>query len=72
MARIELTQDEIKVIKMYFDGQVEVWEQDDYVKNNLNSVISKAEALEEELGEQDYDDMIKWFWDKYQEQNCNG
>lgn len=71
MNKIELTADEIKVIKQQLNGEIEVWNADDYQQKHLTSVIDKADALLEELDA--YDEMIDekdgdtilWFWDKY-------
>nr|UWG79339.1 MAG: hypothetical protein [Bacteriophage sp.]DAP58035.1 MAG TPA: hypothetical protein [Caudoviricetes sp.] len=74
MKKIELTADEIKVIKQQLNGEIEVWNADDYQQKHLTSVIDKANALLEELDA--YDEMIDdykadtifWFWCKYKEQ----
>lgn len=68
MKRIELSADEIKVIKQQLNGEIEVWNATDDQKKHLTSVIHKAEALDEELGYEEFDDMIQWFWDKYMAQ----
>ena len=68
MKKIELSADEIKVIKQQLNGEIEVWNATDYQKKHLMSVIHKAEALDEELGYEEFDDMIQWFWDKYKAQ----
>ena len=69
MSKIELSADEINVIQQQLNGEIEVWNATDEQQKHLTSVIHKAEALDEELGYKDnYSDMIKWFWDKYQEQ----
>lgn len=71
MAKIELTADEIKVIQQQLNGEIEVWNATDEQQKHLTSVIHKAEALDEELGYEEYTDMIAWFWGKYQEQENN-
>lgn len=71
MTKIELTADEIKVIQQQLNGEIEVWNATDEQQKNLTSVIHKAEALDEELGYEEYTDMIAWFWGKYQEQERN-
>lgn len=69
MNKIELSTDEIKVIHQQLNGEIEVWNATDEQQKLLTSVIHKAEALDEELGyEEEYTDMIAWFWNKYQEQ----
>jgi len=42
MEKIELTADEIKVIKQQLNGEIEVWNADDYQQKHLTSVIDKA------------------------------
>lgn len=74
MKKIELSADEIKVIKQQLNGGIEVWHATEEQKRLLMGVIDKANALLEELDA--YDDMIEnhdadtilWFWHKYQEQ----
>lgn len=70
MKKIELSADEIKVIKQQLNGEIEVWSADDYQRENLTSVIHKAEALMHELKayEESGDDMILWFWNLYRKQ----
>lgn len=68
MKKIELSADEIKVIKQQLNGEIEVWNATDDQQKHLTSVIDKAEALDEELGYEEFDDMIQWFWDKYKAQ----
>ena len=68
MKKIELSADEIKVIRQQLNGEIEVWNATDEQQKHLTSVIHKAEALDEELGYEEYDDMIAWFWEKYQAQ----
>ena len=68
MKKIELSADEIKVIQQQLDGEIEVWNATDEQQKLLTSVIHKAEALDEELGYEEYDDMIAWFWEKYRAQ----
>ncbi len=50
MEKIELTADEIKVIKQQLNGEIEVWNADDYQQKHLTSVIDKANALLENSG----------------------
>lgn len=68
MKKIELSADEIKVIKQQLNGEIEVWHATDEQKKLLMGVIDKAEALDEELGYEEFDDMILWFWNKYKVQ----
>ena len=68
MKKIELSAEEIKVIKQQLNGEIEVWNATEEQQKYLTSVIDKAEALDKELGYEEFDDMIQWFWDKYQAQ----
>lgn len=70
MKKIELSADEIKVIKQQLNGEIEVWNATDEQQKHLMSVIRKAEALMHELKayEESGDDMILWFWEKYKAQ----
>lgn len=74
MKKIELSADEIKVIKQQLNGEIEVWNATDEQQKLLTGVIDKAEALMDELDA--YDDLtnymegglIAWFYDKYKAQ----
>lgn len=74
MKKIELSADEIKVIKQQLNGEIEVWNATDEQKKLLTGVIDKAEALMDELDA--YDDLdnymegglVAWFYDKYKAQ----
>lgn len=68
MTKIELSADEIKVIKQQLNGEIEVWNATEEQQKYLTSVIDKAEALDEELGYEEFSDLIRWFWDKYKAQ----
>ena len=68
MVKIELTAEEIQVIKQQLSGEIEVWNATNEQQKHLTSVIHKAEALDEALDYEEYDDMIAWFWAKYQAQ----
>lgn len=73
MKRIELTPEEIAVIKQQFDGEIEVWSATDEQQKHLTNVIDKAEArLEEYPDDYDFgDDLIAWIWSEYQAQEAN-
>lgn len=74
MKKIELSNDEIKVIKQQLNGEIEVWSATDEQKRLLMGVIHKAEELQNELDAIDevmaYPDcdLILWFFDKYKKQ----
>jgi len=67
MNKIELSADEIKVIKQQLNGEIEVWSATEEQQQLLTGVIDKAEALVEELDayEEMGGDMIQWYWNKY-------
>ena len=67
MIKIELTSEEIQVIKQQLNGEIEVWNATDEQQKHLSSVIDKAIALREVLDEE-VTDLIAWFWDKYKTQ----
>lgn len=70
---IILTQDEIQVINEYFEGKVGSFTATPQQQQLMISVINKAEALLKKLDAYDEleDDLIQWFWDKYQAQKGN-
>lgn len=67
MIKIELTSEEIQVIKQQLNGEIEVWNATDEQQEHLSSVIDKAIALRDVLDEE-ITDLIAWFWDKYKAQ----
>lgn len=69
MKKIILTAKEIEVINAQLNGKVEIWATED-VKTALMGVIRKADALMEELDAYDEvgENLIAWFWKKYQAQ----
>lgn len=72
--KIELSQDEIRVIEQNLKGEFGIWNATDYQKEHLSKVIDKAEALERELNaidevmEEEDCDLIRWFYKKWQAQ----
>jgi len=71
MDKIELSEKEIQVIKDQLNGDIDGWTATEEQQKLLTGVINKAEALMDELNayDDDFDDLIQWFWDKYQRQN---
>lgn len=73
MKKIELTEKEIEVIRQQLNGEIEVHSATEEQQQLLMGVIDKANDL---LDEEDaYDeleakgnDLIDWYWKKYQEQ----
>lgn len=74
MKKIELSADEIKVIKQQLNGEIELWSATEEQQKLLTSVIDKADALMEELDAYDdldnymEDGVIGWYYDKYKAQ----
>lgn len=70
---IILTQEEIQVIDQYFKGEIGSFTATEEQQKHMMAVIDKAEALMKELDAYDEleDDLIQWFWDKYQAQTGN-
>lgn len=68
MGKIELSASEIEVIELQLDGKIEINTATDEQQAILSGVIDKAEALADELDDYEFDDLIKWFYDKYKNQ----
>lgn len=68
--KIELTNAEIEVIKQQLNGELGAFTATDEQRAVMMVVIDKANALCEELDAYDEmgDDLIQWFWDKYNAQ----
>lgn len=73
MKRIELTEQEIQVIRAQLNGEIGAFTATPEQQKILMGVIDKAEALLDELDAYDEmgEDMIKWYWEKYQSQNVS-
>lgn len=71
MAKIELTTDEVQVIKEQLSGKIELFSATERQRELLTGVIRKAEALMEERNayEEAGDDLIAWYWDLYNKQD---
>jgi len=69
--KIELSDKEKEVIKQQINGEITHFSATPEQQKALTGVINKAEKLLEDLDGYDEmgSDMIKWFWNKYQEQN---
>ena len=70
MSRIELSELEIKVIEKQLADEFDQFDAPDEEKAALTSVMDKAFILIEELNayEESGDDVVKWFYNKYKEQ----
>ena len=68
--KIELTNAEIEVIKQQLNGELGAFTATDEQRAVMMGVIDKANALCEELDAYDEigDDLIAWFWNKYETQ----
>jgi len=66
--KIELTENEIAVIKKYIKGDIHMFGTSEEDMENMKGVISKAESLMFETNEDTGDDLILWFWNKYKNQ----
>ena len=72
MKRIELSEQEKEVIRQQLNGEFDGWTATEEQQKLMTQVIHKAEDLLEELDEYDTmgDDLIQWFWNKYQAQEA--
>lgn len=73
MRKIELTEKQIEVIHQQLNGEIEVHSATEEQQKLLMEVIDMADVILEE--EDAYDelerqgnDLIQWFWDRYQAQ----
>lgn len=71
MAKVELTQAEIALIDKHLNGEYNPFFASKEEQEMLNSIIERAEALEEELDAYDETtetDLLKWYKQKNNEQ----
>lgn len=70
MNKIELSENEIAVIDKYLKGEISMFGTGDEDMETMKGVINKAETLQDELDayEESGEDLIIWFWEKYQAQ----
>lgn len=70
MKKINLTTDEVRVVKEQLSGSFDRVFAPDEDKQTMMNIIDKAEALLDELDayEEMGDDMILWYWNKYKAQ----
>ena len=70
MSKIELSELEINVIEKQLANEFDQFDSTDEEKAAMTSAMNKAYALMEELDayEESGDDVVKWFYDKYKEQ----
>ena len=72
MKKIELSEQEKEVIRQQLNGEFDGWTATEEQQKLMTQVIHKAEDLLEELDEYDTmgDDLILWYWNKYQAQEA--
>ncbi len=70
-AKIELTEAEKEVIQKYFNGEITAFGTSEEDMQTMKGVINKAEDLmhEKEAYDDAQEDMIKWYWELYQQQD---
>jgi len=70
MSKIELSEKEKEVIQEHLNGKIHAFTATPEQQQLIMGVIDKADALMEELDawDDDYTDLILWFWNKYQDQ----
>jgi hypothetical protein len=70
MDAINLTELEYKVLEQDIKGEFSDFDATEEELRAMVSVINKADALMDELGASDEldDNLLLWFWDKYQAQ----
>ena len=72
MSKIELNDDEIKIIEKEQRGDFDPFDCTEEEKKLFSSVMDKAQALMDELEayEESGDDVVKWFYEKYKSQSA--
>lgn len=70
MDKIVLNDKQKAVMQKYLDGNYSPFFSSEEEQSAMNEVIDMANQLEEELDAYDEsgEDLMRWFWDKYQEQ----
>lgn len=74
MEQIRLTNDHKEVIKQYLNGEISNFSATPYQQKYLGEVLRMATDRLMQYHE-DYDsgdDLVKWFWNEYLEQESNG
>ena len=74
MKKIELTDLELKVLQQDVKGEFSDFDATEEELRAMVSVIKKADALVRELDayEEEGDDLILWYWNKYLSQQEEG
>lgn len=69
MKKIQLTEAEIKTIEAYKNDKINTYSPENPEdQKNLDSVINKAEELLDEYPDDEFDDLVLWVYDKYNQQ----
>lgn len=70
MNKIVLNERQKAVVQKYIDGGYSPFFSSEEEQQAMNQVLDMANELEEELDAYDEsgEDLVKWFWNKYQEQ----
>ena len=70
MNKIVLNEKQKAVVQKYIDGGYSPFVSSEEEQQAMNQVLDMANELEEELDAYDEsgEDLVKWFWNKYQEQ----
>lgn len=69
MKKIQLTEAEIKTIEAYKNDEINTYSPENPEdQKNLDSVINKAEELLDEYPDDEFDDLVLWLYDKYNQQ----
>lgn len=73
MTKIELTDDEIKIIEKQLRGELTSFTATEEEQIIMCTVVEKAESLMHELKayEESGDDLILWFYNKYKSQQAS-
>ncbi|HBG40238.1 MAG TPA: hypothetical protein DDW85_02340 [Porphyromonadaceae bacterium] len=71
MNKIELNEKQKAVVKKYLDGDYSPFFASEEEQKAMNEVIDAASKLEDELDAYDEsgEDLVKWYFEKYQEQD---
>ena len=73
MKKIELSNLQEQLIQKQLNGEYDPFLSSEEEKNAYNDVIDKAQDLCDELDAYDeIEDLLPWFWEKYQEQKKSG
>jgi hypothetical protein len=65
---IVLSKGEKAVIKKYLEGKIEMFGTSDEDMEQMSKVLHKADDLRRKMKADDGNDMVKWFWEMYRQQ----